>query len=95
MSSGEKQRRGRITRTGDSRLRWLLVQAAHRIRYDKGGDTLGLRQWAKRIESRRGRGVATVALARKLAGILFAMMRAGTKFEPGWTSRQPTSQVAA
>jgi hypothetical protein len=36
-----------------------------------------------------------VALARKLAGILFAMMRDGTKFEPGWTSRQPTSQVAA
>jgi transposase len=94
MSSGEKQRRGRITRTGDCRLRWLLVQAAHRIRYDKSVGTAALRQWAKRIEARRGRGVATVALARKLAGILFAIMRDGTTFEPAWTSRQPTSEAA-
>jgi hypothetical protein len=50
--------------------------------------------YAAAVESRRGRSVATVALARKLAGILFAMMRDGTKFEPGWTSRQPASQAA-
>lgn len=38
---------------------------------------------ATRIEARRGKAVATVALARKLAGILFAMLRDGTPFDPG------------
>jgi len=40
-------------------------------------ETLGLRTWAKRTEARRGKAVTTVALARKLAGILFAMLRDG------------------
>jgi len=31
--------------------------------------------WARRLAERRGRPVAAVALARKLAGILFAMWR--------------------
>jgi transposase len=82
-SSGETQHRGRITRAGDSRTRSLLVQASQRIRYSKVPETLGLRMWAKRIEVRRGKAVATVALARKLAGILFAMLRDGTPFDPG------------
>jgi transposase len=82
MSSGEKQHRGRITRAGDSRARHLLVQAAQRIRYSRVPETLGLRMWAKRIEARRGKAVATVALARKVAGILFAMLRDGAPFDP-------------
>lgn len=81
MSSGEKQRKGRITKTGNSRMRWLLVQAAHSIWRSKSLQSLRLREWARRIEARRGRGVAVVALARKLAGILFAMMRDGSRFE--------------
>jgi transposase len=81
-SSGEMQHRGRITRAGDSRTRHLLVQAAQRIRYSRIPETLGLRVWAKRIEARRGKSVATVALARKLAGILFAMLRDKVPFDP-------------
>jgi hypothetical protein len=34
---------------------------------------LGCRRWAIRITARRRRHVTTVALARRLAGILFAM----------------------
>ncbi len=82
-SSGEKLRRGRITRTGDARMRWLLVQAAQCIRLSKSSCAAGLQLWTKRIETRRGRAVATVALARKLAGILFAMMRDGKPFDAG------------
>ena len=33
------------------------------------------------IDERRGRPVAAVALARKLAGILFAMWRDGTSYQ--------------
>jgi len=88
LSSGEKQRKGRITKTGNSRVRWLLVQAAHGIRRSKSVETLGLRTWANRIETKRGRGVAVVALARKLAGILFAMMRDGTCFRADLAKRE-------
>jgi hypothetical protein len=36
--------------------------------------------WARRLVERRGRLVAAAALARKLAGILFAMWRNGTSY---------------
>jgi transposase len=37
--------------------------------------------WARRLAERRGRLVAAVALARKLAGILFAMWRDSTTYQ--------------
>ncbi len=37
--------------------------------------------WARRVAERRGRPVAAVALARKLAGILFALWRDGTTYQ--------------
>jgi hypothetical protein len=72
----------------------LLVQASQRIRYSRVPETLGLRLWAKRIEARRGKAVATVALARKLAGILFAMLRDGTPFDPGKQAGVPAVMAA-
>jgi transposase len=94
-SSGEKQRKGRITKTGNGRMRWLLVQAAHGIRRSKSLDSLRLREWAQRIELRRGRGVALVALARKLAGILFAMMRDESRFNAQLTANTRPPMLAA
>jgi transposase len=41
-----------------------------------------LEQWAARIAERRGKRIAAVALARKLAGILFAMTKNARSFEP-------------
>jgi transposase len=82
MSSGEKQRRGRITKVGNSRTRYLLVEAAWAVFRAKDPDVAPLRDWAHKLAARRGRGIAAVALARKLAGVLFAMMRDGTTFEP-------------
>jgi hypothetical protein len=38
--------------------------------------------WALRIATRRGKHVAVVALARRLAGILYALLRDGTMFTP-------------
>jgi hypothetical protein len=38
--------------------------------------------WARRLEARRGRPIAAVALARKLAGILYALWRDGTVYDP-------------
>ena len=64
-------------------MRWLLVEAAWRVATHKARpETLALRAWAARIARRRGMRVAVVALARKLAGILFAMWRDGSSYEP-------------
>jgi transposase len=82
MSSGQKQHRGRITKSGNARARWLLVEAAWAVWRSRTAETAPLRAWAQRIAARRGKRVAMVALARKLAGILFAMWRDGSCFEP-------------
>jgi transposase len=79
-SSGERQRRGRISKTGNPRMRYLLVEAAWRVLRTKDPDAAPLRAWAERIALRRGRRVASVALARRLAGILYAMWRDGQAY---------------
>ncbi len=81
-SSGERQYRGRITKAGNGRARWLLVEAAWSILRYKKPTTLALRLWAERIAVRRGKSKAAVALARRLAGILYAMLRDGTVYQP-------------
>jgi transposase len=92
-SSGEKQRKGHITKAGNPQVRWLLVQSAlHILRLTAKPHTAHLRQWAQAIAQRRGKRIAVVALARRLAGILFAMMRDGTEFQP---PQQHTAQAEA
>ena len=82
-SSGEHQHKGRITKTGNRRTRALLVEAAWALlRQGRQPELMPLREWAERLAVRRGRRVAVVALARKLSGILYAMMRDGTTFDP-------------
>jgi transposase len=82
-SSSEVQRRGHITKAGHSRMRWLLVEAAWRLAtHRKRSDIQALREWADRIARRRGKRIAMVALARKLSGVLFAILRDGSAYDP-------------
>ena len=78
-SSSERQRRTGITKAGSTSMRWTLVQAAWAARRARHKD--GLQLWAEQIEQRRGKRVAVTALARKLAGILFAIWRDGTVYQ--------------
>jgi transposase len=90
MSSGEQQRRGRITKAGNARVRSLLVQAAQstmRLRY---AGTARLWLWAEGIAKRRGKKIAVVALARRIAGVLYAMMRDQTRYQ----AVMPTASAA-
>jgi transposase len=80
-SSGEKQHRGRITKTGNGKVRRLLVQVALSTMRLRKAASKPLWEWASRIEAKRGRKVAAVALARKTAGILFAMLRDKAPFK--------------
>lgn len=87
-SSGEHQVRGRITKTGDKHVRWLLVEAGWRILRSRKASVAPLQAWTDKIAARRGRSVAVVALARRLAGILYAMWRDGTDFNPAKLERR-------
>lgn len=77
-SSSERNRMTGITKAGSSEVRRALIQAAWtalRVSNDP------MVSWAKQIAARRGKFVAVVALARKLAGILFALWRDGTSYQ--------------
>jgi len=81
-SSGETQRCGPITKAGHSRVRWLLIQVAISLLRRRPPAAEALWTWALRIAARRGKHVAVVALARRLAGILYALLRDETVYAP-------------
>jgi len=85
-SSSTRQQRTGITKAGPAAVRRTLMQSAWNIRRLRPMDPIS--QWAIEIEKRRGKFVATVAVARKLAGILFALWRDGSHYEPNYQLRK-------
>jgi transposase len=79
-SSADTKRRTGITKAGSPAVRHCLVQAAWAGRRRRPNDPL--HRWAHRVAQRRGKQVAAVATARKLAGILYALWRDGTTYDP-------------
>jgi transposase len=78
--SGEIDYTGSISKVGDRRVRTLLYEAANVMLTRYRGD-LALKDWALRIGKRSTRRKARVALARRLAIIMHAMLRDGTDFQ--------------
>jgi hypothetical protein len=83
--SGETDRRGAITKSGDRRARVALFEAAH-VMMTRVARWFPLKAWAMRVAARRGAKRAKVALARRLAVILHRMWVDGTDFQaqPAW-----------
>jgi transposase len=77
----KRRRIGPVTKAGNRRTRWLLVEAAWRILRSKDPESAALRTWALTIAARRGKRIAVVALARRLAGIVYAMWRDGAPYD--------------
>jgi transposase len=77
--SGESERRGRITRQGSGPLRAVLVEAAHHAANPRHP----LHPYFARIRAKTGYTQAVVAVAHRLARILFRMWRTGTAFDVG------------
>ncbi len=90
-SSSERQQRTGITKAGPAPVRRALVQAAWNFRRLRPLDPIS--RWAAQIELRRGKFIATVAVARKLAGVLFALWRDGSTYEPNHQARQQTAPL--
>jgi transposase len=85
-SSSERKQRTGITKAGPAPVRRALVQAAWMLRRTRPLDPIS--QWATQIEQRRGKFIATVAVARKLAGVMYALWRDGSRYEPNHAKRQ-------
>jgi transposase len=82
FSSGAHRRLGRISKRGDAYLRMLLIHGArsvicHAKKLDRPDQ---LRAWALRLEQTRGHNKAAVALANKLARIVWAVWKSGGEF---------------
>jgi transposase len=85
-STGGKHRLGRISKAGSERLRQLLVVGALAvIPYAKPGSKSAT-AWLLQLLERRPRKVAAVALANKMARVIWAMMARGEAYR-----RQPVA----
>ena len=76
-SSGKRRRLGHITKQGSSMLRFLLVEAAQVT-------ARSIPEWRGKyfhLAMRRGRKIAKIAMARRLAIQLFWMWRKGWDYE--------------
>lgn len=81
-SSGGKQHLGAITKRGNRYLRRLLIQGAWAvIRYAPRSDDR-LSCWARQVMARRGKHKAAVAVANKLARIIWAMLYHQCEYRP-------------
>jgi transposase len=78
-SSSDRERRTGITKAGSTAIRRVLIMAAWCARRAKRKDAM--QRWADAVEQRRGKFVAICALARKLAGIMYALWREGTVYD--------------
>lgn len=79
-STGGKHRLGAISRAGNERLRQLLVLGATSvIKVAKPGHRYAI-AWLTGLLERRPRRVAAVALANKMARIVWAMMTSGEAY---------------
>ena len=76
--SGDRDHHGHITKRGSRELRARLCEAAHHARRA----SRSLNPYFARLCARRGAKTAVVAVAHRLARILFAMRRDGTDSPP-------------
>lgn len=82
--SGETNPQLGITKNGDSYLRKLLVQCSQVILGRRGGDS-ELRRWGLQKAARGGKGArkrAVVAVARKLAIMMYWLWKTGERYQP-------------
>jgi transposase len=81
-STAGKQRMGGISRAGNERLRQLLVLGATAVVQHTKPGRPGVSAWLLKLLERKPRKVAAVALANKMARVIWAMLTSGQKYRP-------------
>jgi transposase len=86
MTTGGKVKRTGIIHAGPGHIKALLVQAAWCRWRTRPNDPDVL--WARSIAAKRGKRIAIVALARKIAVAMWAMWKTKTNFRPELAARE-------
>ncbi|MDA1250557.1 MAG: transposase [Planctomycetota bacterium] len=77
VRDSDGRRKGlKITKAGSPLLRWVMIQLAHRMKRTS--------RWGRvfeQISRRAGKKKATVAMARRLLTVIFAMLRDGREYQ--------------
>lgn len=80
--SGSVTNLGHINRDGRSEVRQVLLQCAHTLARTKNADAKPLRDFFERIEKKRGKKIAIIALARKLLTTVYGVLKTGEVYDP-------------
>lgn len=80
--SGNVTQLGRINRDGREEVRRVLLQCAHTLARVKSAEAKPLKTFFERLEKRRGKKKAIVALARKLLTTAYGVLKTGTPYDP-------------
>lgn len=83
--SGKTRRSGRITKEGNRYLRWAFTEAAQKATHND----VYLAHFFTKICHKKGRNVAIVAIARKLATYAYWILKEQKPFEPKAISGRP------
>jgi transposase len=89
-STGGKQTLTGTSRRGNKYLRKLFVQGAHSVLLQKTKQSTGLSMWLAQLTSRKRIQVATVAMANKMARMVWAVLSKGEAYRPSLLL-EPTS----
>jgi len=81
-SSGGKERTFGITKRGNTYLRRQLINGARAVVRVARGRRGGIWDWINKMLERRHFNIVTVAVAYKMARIMWAMITRGTEFRP-------------
>ena len=93
-SSGSRRQLGAISKQGDVYVRMLLIHGARSIllRAHGTGPATPFQLWARALQKRRGHNVAAVAVANRLARIIWAVW---TRQRPFAADYHPTRTTAS
>jgi transposase len=80
--TGGKERLGHISKRGDGYVRTLLIHGARCVLNHAPRKTDRLSRWATELMRRRGRNIAAVALANKMARIAWVILARGQRYQP-------------
>jgi len=81
-STGGKQKLTETSRRGNKYLRKLFVPGAHTVLLQRTKQSTGLSTWLVQLTSRKRIQVATVAMANKMARMVWAVLSEGEAYRP-------------
>lgn len=80
--SGDELRMGKVTRAGRKEIRRAVLQCAHAVVRMKSASAKPLQEFFNRIERKRGKKRALIALSRKLLTVVYAVWKSEDVYNP-------------